>query len=304
MITLGDTILCAADGGEHDAHLVGVGASLAQHTGRSLGVLQVVPVLGTGGAAEGAIAQPMPSSATADPDAARLRLTDLAAGVGYDHATCEVVQGAPLPVLSERSRRPEIGWLVVGDAGGGALRTAALGSVTRSLLTDAGCPVLIVPEGAEPAAVAGTETVLCAIGDDGATAAATTAVAGGLAADLDASLTLVHVVGDLAAGPRAVAGGRVGRLLARCLAAVPVMVDVRRLTLCGPPVETIVDLADAEGAGIVVVGAPRHGPMLSALGRSVTHGLLATITDRLAVVAAGAPGHPGDAAGDGEPGHG
>jgi nucleotide-binding universal stress UspA family protein len=78
------------------------------------------------------------------------------------------------------------------------LRSAVLGSVSRTLSTSAHCPVVIVPEGAAVGSGAGEPSIVC--GTDGSDhALAATRLAGRLAERLGYRLIVVHALPDLKA---------------------------------------------------------------------------------------------------------
>jgi nucleotide-binding universal stress UspA family protein len=62
------------------------------------------------------------------------------------HAT--VLVGPAGAELAAVSRDADL--LVCGSRGYGALRAVALGSVSRALVNEAACPVLVMPRGSEP----------------------------------------------------------------------------------------------------------------------------------------------------------
>ncbi|HEV2769229.1 MAG TPA: universal stress protein [Solirubrobacteraceae bacterium] len=107
--------------------------------------------------------------------------------------------------------------------------------------------------------------VLCAVDDSpGATAAA--GVAGALAVRLGARLVLVHVSADPTPGARA----RADQLLGAIGASAPDGVEVRARLDYGPVAARLVQAADEEGAGLLVVGARGRGPLTRAVLGSVS----------------------------------
>jgi nucleotide-binding universal stress UspA family protein len=61
----------------------------------------------------------------------------------------EALVGDPAEVLRDFSKGLDL--LVVGSRGYGPLRAVLLGSVSRRLMTEAHCPVIVVPRGVEAA---------------------------------------------------------------------------------------------------------------------------------------------------------
>ncbi len=285
MIVSGDTVLCATSGTERDLVVIEVAGTLARRTCRSLDVVHVEPPIATAAAVAGAVAHPPLAPTSDETEALRRRLAALVALAGQHDAVCEVVEGAPRMTLQERSQSPSIAWLVLEDPGGGALRSALEGTVSRHLLIEAGCPLMLVPPAAGATAVEHPGAIVCAVGCDEIEAAAATAVAGALARDLGAPLTVVHAI-DPAGAPRAPSERppEIDRLLDRCLALIPTEVDARPVAVAGSPTEALHAVAVADEAGIVVMGCPSRGPLRSAIGGSVPHRVLDALDRQLAVV--------------------
>jgi nucleotide-binding universal stress UspA family protein len=121
--------------------------------------------------------------------------------------------------------------------------------------------------------------------DDDDVALIAAATAGALACDLGARLFVVHALrpqpGMRAREFRAPA---VRRLLDACLALVPPAAEPHGIAIVGPPVESVLDVMRDESAGVVVVGAPSHGMLHSAVHGSVTHDLITRNDHGLTVV--------------------
>jgi nucleotide-binding universal stress UspA family protein len=73
-------------------------------------------------------------------------VADLDSGVPVE---AEALVGDPAEVLRDFSEGLDL--LVVGSRGYGPLRAVLLGSVSRRLMTEAHCPVIVVPRGVEAA---------------------------------------------------------------------------------------------------------------------------------------------------------
>jgi nucleotide-binding universal stress UspA family protein len=73
-------------------------------------------------------------------------VTELDSGVPVE---AETLVGDPAGILRDFSEGLDL--LVVGSRGYGPLRAVLLGSVSRRLMTEAHCPVIVVPRGVEAA---------------------------------------------------------------------------------------------------------------------------------------------------------
>lgn len=272
------SIVCAVSGGDRDRALIGVAAALAARADRPLEVFHASEPVVLAEAGFGA-----PTIVVADKHETEGCIAAACEGAPRAPARCEIVSGPPAPLLDRLVLRPDIAALVIGDRGGGPLRAALAGGLTRPLLTRARCPLAVVPRTAGAAAVEHAAAVVCAVDDDVALSVAATA--GALACDLGARLFVVHALppqsGVRARDPRAPA---VRRLLDRCLALVPGGADPHGVAIVGSPVESVLDVVRDESAGVVVVGAPAHGLVRSALHGSVVHELIERNDHGLTVV--------------------
>jgi nucleotide-binding universal stress UspA family protein len=151
------------------------------------------------------------------------------------------------------SDRP-CGLLVVGFEAPGRMSSLLLGDPYRRLARDAGCPVMVVPAGAQLRA--GANVVL---GYDLPTVSSVeAAVAGRLADALDSSLVVTHVDARLRpAGPKLRdAARRVGHEAAL---AAGKRLEVRHVERRGRPSEHLDAVAADEDGGVIVVGTRRPG---------------------------------------------
>lgn len=160
-------------------------AELAHDTGAGIRLLHAWtwPLLG-----QGLAGIPVLDPAGPRNQASRL-LDDAAERIAAHHpdvpVTAELVAGMPREVLEEASAGADL--LVVGTRGLGAVLGTLLGSVSRGLLHDAGCPVAIIRSDQHRAG-----PVLVAY-DGSDTAGEAVDVAADLAAAWGATLRVVHV---------------------------------------------------------------------------------------------------------------
>lgn len=243
------SIVCAVSGSDRDRALLRVGGVLAARAGLAVEAFHAHEPRDTAVAA--ALADPiaqapvfMALDGVEDDAHVRAGIESCAEWAGCDLARCEVATGPPEALLRRISGRPDVACLVVGDRGGSVLRAAVAVSITRRLLSFAGCPVAVVCPGAATAADQARQVVGVIADDDDAPPVA--AAADALGRRIGAPVRLVH------------AGGPAGDALVRALDEAP--------------------------DGIVVTASPAHGLLRSALCGSVTHALLAREDRRLVVV--------------------
>jgi nucleotide-binding universal stress UspA family protein len=203
-----------------------------------------------------------------------------AAGV---HAVAEVREGHPATETVRTAQELGADLIVMGTHGRTGVRHWALGSGAETVLRRAACPVLTVPPRADDAPdPMFFKRILCAT-DFSPAAEAAVQYASALAAEADASLSLVHVIDQSRPGPRpeTVAAGdgephafeRAAR--ARLRRAVPgearEWCHVREIEAHGPAAPEILRLAAEQEAGLIVMGVHGRSPLdLMAFG-SVTH---------------------------------
>lgn len=173
--------------------------------------------------------------------------------------------GSPAAKLLEIAHHEDAELIVVGSRGRGALRSALLGSVSRSLAGQAPCPVLIVTPGAVKyhAGRPGRSGATLVCGIDGSEPSLRAARLGAdLAERLGDRPLLLHAYD---ARRRGIVPG-----LADARGMAPDGTKLRRLIEPGPPVYALESVANREGARLIVVGARSIGPLRSALVGSLS----------------------------------
>lgn len=199
-----------------------------------------------------------------------------------------VAVGAPAKVLSTVATSENAGLIVVGAGGRGPAASLRRGMVLEKVLTEAPCPVVVVP----PADRAGTvterhSTVVCGI-DGSERSVAAARLGADLAMRLGRRPLMVHVCRDtrprwapvpdpLAVWP--LARGRLGRraasqALEQALAAVPAATAVRPAT--GHPALALESVAEREKAQLLVIAARRREGLQKIWLGSVSRKLLRT----------------------------
>lgn len=197
-----------------------------------------------------------------------------------------LVEGPPAQAIMETADREDAELLVIGSRGRGALRSAALGSVSREVASRARCPVVIVPSGerwAETPIGADDADASVVCGVDGSDEALTAAAfAGRLARRLEWRLVLVHArqtLRALAAYPGAstrtppLSGQEdaVRNLAAKIIEDAERAAGVGAVGVVepGPPAEVLESVADRESARLIVIAARGVGTLRAALLGSV-----------------------------------
>ena len=196
-----------------------------------------------------------------------------------------LVEGPPAQAIMQTADREGAELLVVGSRGRGALRSAALGSVSRELASRAPCPVVIVPSGERWAETgAGDDadaSVVCGV-DGSEQALAAAAFAGRLARRLGCRLVIVHARQNLRAvaaypGASMTTPPVTGQEDAVRRQADKVVEDAEQaaginavgVVEPGPPTEVLESVADRESARLVVIAARGVGALRAALLGSV-----------------------------------
>ena len=242
-----ETVVCGVDASDAAGPVADVARWLADGLGAKLIALHVVE-------------EPV-EAAEELPAALRARL-----GLDGDDEV-RLVEGSPAPRLLEAADEVGAGLIVVGSRGRGSLRSAVLGSVSRTLSTSAHCPVVVVPEGAAVGSGAGEPSIVC--GTDGSDhALAATRLAGRLAERLGYRLIVVHALPDLKAvasypGARSTSPPLSGqpdarrRLAEEILdrAAAAAAVDAECVLEEGRPWEALTSVAGREDGRVLVVAA-------------------------------------------------
>lgn len=192
----------------------------------------------------------------------------------------EVVQGAPAPVLLERSSGADM--VVLGTEGVGSFEALVLGSVSHSVAHRAGCPVVLVPVGS---AAGGPRRVVVGV-DGSAHSDAAVDVATREAALAGVDLLIVHAwvypyrrrhgeseAGDqigsmMEADARAVLAAAVARAAEPTTS--PSSVETRLVE--GGAVDVLTEIAGPDD--LVVVGARGRGALRSVLLGSTSSSLV------------------------------
>jgi nucleotide-binding universal stress UspA family protein len=207
-----------------------------------------------------------------------------------DDADVRLIEGSPAAELLEAGDREGAGLLVVGSRGRGAIRSAVLGSVSRTLVTQASCPVTVVPASSHvhPDGVAEASVVCGVDGSEHATAAAR--LGGELAAALGDRLVLVHALADVQAAVSYPGGSssapplsaqpdarqRLAEELVERAAGTASGVDVTRVIEPGRPWEVLEAVAERESGRLLVVAARGQSAVRETLLGSVASQLAAS----------------------------
>jgi nucleotide-binding universal stress UspA family protein len=178
--------------------------------------------------------------------------------------------------------------LIVVGAGRRGLQAALAPDVCRQVLARAKVPVLVVPSGADVAALDRRGPLVC--GTDASDAAGEAVeVAGALAAGLDTDIYCVSIAAPHLQAPMVAAAGALGaverpeelaarRRASRAVAQeaaerVPAVIDTHAVAEIGDPVQRLDALAGELDASLIVVGHG-HRPALDRLLRgSISHSL-------------------------------
>ncbi|HEX6630046.1 MAG TPA: universal stress protein [Gemmatimonadaceae bacterium] len=152
------SILTAVDGGAASTHVLGLAWSLAARLEARLTALHVMDEdvrayvrameTAAGQAANAAVAE----QALWDDAASWLSRTLDAAGAHPGRSHSMIAQGDPGPAVLTAARQCDADLIVLGRSGHDALSTDTVGSTTRLVLSEAGCPVLVVPDSGERSA--------------------------------------------------------------------------------------------------------------------------------------------------------
>jgi nucleotide-binding universal stress UspA family protein len=263
---MAEMILCAVDDSEVAGRVLDTARGLARGLGADL-----VAVHAVGGGDQ-----------DADRVVASVRTRLSGTGVAPD---VRLVEGPPAQAIMQTADREGAELLVVGSRGRGALRSAALGSVSRELASRAPCPVVIVPSGERWAETgAGNDadaSVVCGV-DGSEQALAAAAFAGRLARRLGCRLVIVHARQNLRAvaaypGASMTTPPVTGQEDAVRRQADKVVEDAEQaaginavgVVEPGPPTEVLESVADRESARLVVIAARGVGALRAALLGSV-----------------------------------
>jgi nucleotide-binding universal stress UspA family protein len=214
--------------------------------------------------------------------------------VGDEEVDVRLVEGTPAQAIMREAAREDAELIVVGSRGHGPLRSAVLGSVSRSLAEEASQPVVIVPALDSAASAHGDgatddASVVCGVdGSDDALAAAI--FAGDLARRLGWRLVVVHAqqnVRSLLAYPGTRVDSPPPPVTGQSDAVARQALDlVKRATEAagsrevgvvepGPPAEVLETVADRERGRLLVIASRGIGGVRAALLGSVTSKLAA-----------------------------
>jgi nucleotide-binding universal stress UspA family protein len=162
-------IVCGVDGSPDSTAAVGVATSLAETLGARLVLAHVVEpayVPYARAAPFGGLSMAGPLAVheerVAREEAGARLLEQVADAAGVVEADHRVAVGAPAERLADIADDERADLLVVGSRGRGPLKAAFLGSVSKSLVGLARCPVLIVPPEAARSRVGRTPPAVAA----------------------------------------------------------------------------------------------------------------------------------------------
>jgi nucleotide-binding universal stress UspA family protein len=214
--------------------------------------------------------------------------------LGDEGLDVRVVQGTPAQAIMKEADGEDAELIVVGSRGRGALRSAILGSVSRTLAEEASRPVVIVPgedgaAGAADGGPVGEASVVCGV--DGSEHALAAAIfAGDLARRLGWRLVVVHAQQNLRSllaypgtrvdsPPPPVTGqsdavARQASDLVKEAAEAAGSSDAG-VVEPGPPADVLESVADREHARLLVIASRGIGGVRAALLGSVTSKLSA-----------------------------
>lgn len=184
-----------------------------------------------------------------------------------DGTGTRVRTGHPASTLVEIAEREDAELMVVAAGGRGTVSAGLLGSVAATLMRDAPCPVVAVPdETIAPLDADGMRSVVCGVADD-ETGPAALRLADDLATRLGGQLYAVHAYGEGTAAalgnppletalPQA-AEDRLAQVLATA------GVEAQAIVAPLPPVQAIEQVAERHNAALIVVGFAGHGEVAS-----------------------------------------
>ena len=289
------TIVCGVDESPAAADAVHIAAALSASLKLDLVLLHAVSV-------EPAVAlAAAPHYRVAEDDfevrreSARTLLERRAGEAGVTgSADLRVEPGHASQVLSSVAEHEDAALVVVGTRGRRPLVGVLLGSVSTAVVSRAPCPVVVVPEGARFE----RGPIVCAV-DDSPAARAASRVARQLSLALEGALVLVHVVSATPPPTASAAPGARGRLqqaeraeaerfLMSLVAEEDLGPDVARDVAVGSEADAIRDVADREGAALIVIGTRRLGAFRASLVGSVSFDLRTSAIRPVLVVPADA----------------
>jgi nucleotide-binding universal stress UspA family protein len=300
MVTI-SRILCPVDFSEASAHAIEQVAHIARWFDARVVALHTypiamapIPAIAMGGAPHGPLAVAGSDLQALGEQTSRAFAPVAEAGAAVE---IELDPGPPAVAILERAATLPADLIVMGTHGTGGFKRLVLGSVTEKVLREARCPVLTVPPRAQATSQVPFKRLICAVDFSEASMAAMR-YAVSLAAEADASLTVVHVlewpweeppapaldslpaeVGfNLAAYRRA----REGEAESRLAALVPEWAR----DWCAPetrirhgkPYVEVLKAADEERADLIVVGVRGRNPVDMTVFGSTTNQLVRRAT--------------------------
>ena len=272
------TIVCGVDRSDAADAVVRVARWLAERLGSSLVLAHVVE-------------EPMQE--------ANDFLASFGASRGGAPEEARLLEGSPAARLMETVSGGEVDLLVVGSRGRNTIRSSILGSVSRSLATNAPCPVVIVPESAgDPDEDRSPEeSIVCGVdGSEHAVAAAR--VAGDLAQRMECRLVVVLAlpgVKDFVSYPGARlttpslsaqpdARIRQAEEIVEAAVAAAASETATGVVESGSPWDVLESVADRETGQLLAVAARGQGALKAALLGSVAARLAASARRPLLVL--------------------
>jgi nucleotide-binding universal stress UspA family protein len=286
--------LCSVTDDDHAADVVETAHQLEAGGAFTTRFVHVVPHTFGAAYAMASVAVASGTLATRLGLTAQHRAPAFLAALGVQDGGVEVVAGDP---VHELRRRAELGaaLLVVGSRRRGVVSSALAGSVSRALIDHGSVPVLVT------SAVSHLEDdgpVLCAVAALRPGASRIVRAAAGIARRLERPLMLAAAVDGfderVLAGASSL-GARAGiaqdtehatALLDRVVAWLDVPRGARAVVRVGTAPDVLVDRAERDGAGLVVVGSRSAGVLGNLLGGSISQELLRRTSRPVVVVPA------------------
>jgi nucleotide-binding universal stress UspA family protein len=259
-VVLRGEIVCVAIENDQVDAVASVAADLSRCLGQPLALVDVqVPVP--------PVATTYPPVAPAPPLEAETRepprpvprdLEALARRAGGSAVRYETRVGNPADVLVAIAGDPETSLVVAPDDGSGAFATLLGANPARRVLRDVESPVVLVPP--ESGGITEPLTIVAAISGDGAIEEVV-GLAAALVSHVPGRLVLVH--------------GWTSEYdedaLERARAALPADTAVELRAHQADAADAVESVAAEVDAGLIVLGPPAHGPLVSALLGSTTH---------------------------------
>jgi len=194
-----------------------------------------------------------------------------------------VVQGPVAPTILDRAKSLHTDLIAMGTHGLSGFERFMLGSVTEKVLRKASCPVLTVPPLSQTAARLPYTRLLCPV-DFSDSSLAALRFAFSMAQEADANLTILHVFEwppddelltkrfDVPAYRRVIEEEARGRLEALVPEDVKVWCKPLTKVAYGKPYREILQLAEREGADLIVIGVRGRNPLdLTVFGSTTNH---------------------------------